>query len=119
MLNERRRPDGASLTRSAPSPSKRVCCRALTARPVHTRRDAGRWSPSPLETKDDEQRIELSRARRNRPPSGFMLHYNFPAVQRLVEVGFMRGAGRRKLATAALAERSMIRVLPDEAKFPF
>jgi polyribonucleotide nucleotidyltransferase len=35
------------------------------------------------------------------------------------EVGFMRGAGRREIGHGALAERSVIRVLPEEAKFPY
>jgi polyribonucleotide nucleotidyltransferase len=35
------------------------------------------------------------------------------------EVGFMRGAGRREIGHGALAERSLLRVLPEEAKFPY
>jgi len=47
-----------------------------------------------------------------------MLHYNFPPFS-VGEVGFMRGAGRREIGHGALAERSILRVLPDDAKFPY
>src|SRR5438309_1950236 len=70
-----------------------------------------------LGTKDDEQRIELLEPGES-PSKRFMLHYNFPPFS-VGEVGFMRGAGRREIGHGALAERSMLRVLPDEAKFPY
>src|SRR5207244_4338991 len=70
-----------------------------------------------LGTKDDEQRIELLESGES-PSKRFMLHYNFPPFS-VGEVGFMRGAGRREIGHGALAERSIIRVLPEESKFPY
>jgi polyribonucleotide nucleotidyltransferase len=47
-----------------------------------------------------------------------MLHYNFPPFS-VGEVGFMRGPGRREIGHGALAERSILAVLPDEKAFPY
>ena len=47
-----------------------------------------------------------------------MLHYNFPPFS-VGEVGFMRGPGRREIGHGALAERSLLAVIPDEADFPY
>jgi len=47
-----------------------------------------------------------------------MLHYNFPPFS-VGEVSFMRGAGRREIGHGALAERSLLAVLPAEDKWPY
>jgi polyribonucleotide nucleotidyltransferase len=47
-----------------------------------------------------------------------MLHYNFPPFS-VGEVGFMRGPGRREIGHGALAERSLLPVIPDEKDFPY
>jgi polyribonucleotide nucleotidyltransferase len=48
----------------------------------------------------------------------FMLHYNFPPFS-VGEVAFLRGPGRREVGHGALAERSLLPVLPSEEKFPY
>jgi polyribonucleotide nucleotidyltransferase len=48
----------------------------------------------------------------------FMLHYNFPSYS-VGEVRPIRGPGRREIGHGALAERSLIAVLPGIEAFPY
>jgi polyribonucleotide nucleotidyltransferase len=48
----------------------------------------------------------------------FMLHYNFPSYS-VGEVRPIRGPGRREIGHGALAERSLIAVLPGVEQFPY
>jgi polyribonucleotide nucleotidyltransferase len=48
----------------------------------------------------------------------FMLHYNFPCYS-VGEVRPIRGPGRREIGHGALAERSLLAVLPGIDKFPY
>jgi polyribonucleotide nucleotidyltransferase len=48
----------------------------------------------------------------------FMLHYNFPSYS-VGEVRPIRGPGRREIGHGALAERSLIAVLPSIDVFPY
>ncbi len=48
----------------------------------------------------------------------FMLHYNFPPFS-VGEVAFLRAPGRREIGHGALAEKSILRAIPDEDKFPY
>jgi len=47
-----------------------------------------------------------------------MLHYSFPSFS-VNETGGGRGISRREVGHGALAEKSLLAVFPDEAKFPF
>ena len=48
----------------------------------------------------------------------FMLHYNFPSFS-VGEVRPIRGPGRREIGHGALAERSLLAVLPGIEQFPY
>lgn len=48
----------------------------------------------------------------------FMLHYNFPSYS-VGEVRPIRGPGRREIGHGALAERSLVAVLPSVDQFPY
>jgi polyribonucleotide nucleotidyltransferase len=48
----------------------------------------------------------------------FMLHYNFPSYS-VGEVRPIRGPGRREIGHGALAERSLVAVLPGIEEFPY
>ncbi|HLQ05667.1 MAG TPA: polyribonucleotide nucleotidyltransferase, partial [Verrucomicrobiae bacterium] len=48
----------------------------------------------------------------------FMHHYNFPPFS-VGEVRMMRGAGRREIGHGALAERSLVPVMPTKEEFPY
>jgi polyribonucleotide nucleotidyltransferase len=68
-----------------------------------------------LGTKNDEQMVD--------DPSGlsykhFYLHYNFPSYS-VGEVRRMAPPGRREIGHGNLAERSLVRMLPDKESFPY
>ena len=48
----------------------------------------------------------------------FMLHYNFPPFS-VGEVKFLRGPGRREIGHGALAERSILPLVPNEEQWPY
>ncbi|MDR2436040.1 MAG: polyribonucleotide nucleotidyltransferase [Puniceicoccales bacterium] len=48
----------------------------------------------------------------------FYLHYNFPPFS-VGETGRIGGVGRREIGHGALAERSLLPVIPPEEKFPY
>ena len=68
-----------------------------------------------LGTSSDEQRMEKLVGEISKT---FMLHYNFPPFS-VGEVRPNRGPGRREIGHGALAERSLIPVLPLREKFPY
>src|SRR5258706_8193280 len=47
-----------------------------------------------------------------------MLHYNFPPFS-TGETKPLRGPGRREVGHGALAERALVRMLPEQEKFPY
>jgi polyribonucleotide nucleotidyltransferase len=68
-----------------------------------------------LGTDDDAQKIETFEGETWK---GFMLHYNFPPFS-VGEVGRMSGPGRREVGHGALAERSLVQMLPADEQFPY
>ena len=68
-----------------------------------------------LGTSSDEQKIDgLVGERWKR----FLLHYNFPPFS-TGETKPMRGPGRREIGHGALAERALVRMMPDKEAFPY
>jgi polyribonucleotide nucleotidyltransferase len=68
-----------------------------------------------LGTSADEQKIDgLNGEKWKR----FMLHYNFPPFS-TGETKPMRGPGRREIGHGALAERALVRMMPDQENFPY
>jgi polyribonucleotide nucleotidyltransferase len=117
MLNEKRRPDGRAFDQIRAISIDTGLLPRTHGSALFTRGETQALVTVTLGTKDDEQRIELLEPGES-PSKRFMLHYNFPPFS-VGEVGFMRGAGRREIGHGALAERSLIRVIPEEAKFPY
>jgi polyribonucleotide nucleotidyltransferase len=68
-----------------------------------------------LGTSSDEQKIDALTGERWKR---FMLHYNFPPYS-TGETKPLRGPGRREIGHGALAERALVRMLPDSDKFPY
>ncbi len=54
----------------------------------------------------------------NEESKRYMHHYNFPSYS-VGETRPSRGPGRREIGHGALAERSLVPVLPSEAEFPY
>ncbi|HSG29222.1 MAG TPA: polyribonucleotide nucleotidyltransferase, partial [Candidatus Krumholzibacterium sp.] len=68
-----------------------------------------------LGTSQDEQRID---GLVGESWKKYMLHYNFPPFS-VGEVGFFRGPGRREIGHGALAERSLLPMIPSDEQFPY
>ncbi len=68
-----------------------------------------------LGTSADEQKIDALTGERWKR---FLLHYNFPPFS-TGETKPMRGPGRREIGHGALAERALLRMIPEQEKFPY
>jgi polyribonucleotide nucleotidyltransferase len=82
---------------------------------VFTRGETQSLVTATLGTAEDQQKVEMVSGEHYKR---FMLHYNFPPFS-VGEVAFLRGPGRREVGHGALAERSLVPVLPSEEKFPY
>jgi polyribonucleotide nucleotidyltransferase len=82
---------------------------------VFTRGETQALVSATLGTEDDAQKIEMVDGEMYKR---FMLHYNFPPFS-VGEVQFLRGPGRREVGHGALAERSLVPLLPSEDDFPY
>jgi polyribonucleotide nucleotidyltransferase len=116
MLNEHRRPDGRAFDQIRPISIEAGVLARTHGSAIFTRGETQALVTITLGTKDDEQRIELLEP--GEASKRFMLHYNFPPFS-VGEVGFMRGPGRREIGHGALAERSLLPLIPDETSFPY
>ncbi len=68
-----------------------------------------------LGTSADEQKIDALTGERWKR---FLLHYNFPPFS-TGETKPLRGPGRREIGHGALAERALMRMIPEQEKFPY
>ncbi len=68
-----------------------------------------------LGTASDEQKIDALIGERWK---SFMLHYHFPPFS-TGETKPLRGPGRREVGHGNLAERALLRMMPDADKFPY
>ena len=68
-----------------------------------------------LGTGDDEQLIEALEGEKSK---SFMLHYSFPPFS-VGETAPVRGPGRREIGHGALAEKSLLAVMPTKDRFPY
>jgi polyribonucleotide nucleotidyltransferase len=82
---------------------------------VFTRGETQALVTCTLGTAEDQQKIETMDGEQWKR---FMLHYNFPPFS-VGEVQFLRGPGRREIGHGALAERSLISMIPAEEEFPY
>ncbi len=116
MLKDRRRPDGRAFDEIRNIEVEVGVLPRTHGSSLFTRGETQALVTATLGTKDDEQRIELLDSVET--SKRFMLHYNFPPFS-VGETGFMRGPGRREIGHGALAERSLLAVIPDDKKFPY
>jgi polyribonucleotide nucleotidyltransferase len=116
MLHRHRRPDARAFDQI-----RQITCEVGLLPRVHgsalfTRGETQALATATLGTKEDMQRLDL--LFEEEAFKRFMLHYNFPPFS-VGEVKFLRGPGRREIGHGALAERSMVNLLPAEADFPY
>jgi polyribonucleotide nucleotidyltransferase len=116
MLKSHRRPDGRAFDQIRQITIETGVLPRTHGSALFTRGETQALVTLTLGTKDDAQRIELLEP--GEASKRFMLHYNFPPFS-VGEVGFMRGPGRREIGHGALAERSLLPLIPAETAFPY
>ncbi|MGE5609908.1 MAG: polyribonucleotide nucleotidyltransferase, partial [Bacillota bacterium] len=109
------RPDGRGYTDIRP-----ISCEVGVLPRVHgsalfTRGETQALCTVTLGTSSDEQLVDGLIEEYSQK---FMLHYNFPSYS-VGEVRPIRGPGRREIGHGALAERSLLAVLPSVEQFPY
>ena len=117
MLKDRRRPDGRKFDQIRKIDIEVGVLPRTHGSCLFTRGETQALVTVTLGTKDDEQRIELLDPEGDKSKR-FMLNYNFPPFC-VGETGRNTGPGRREIGHGALAERSIIPVMPDDKKFPY
>jgi len=115
LLKNRRRPDHRAFDQIRPIACEVGFLPRTHGSALFTRGETQALVTATLGTSDDVQRLDSLLGEGHKR---FMLHYNFPPFS-VGEVGFLRGPGRREIGHGALAERSLINMLPEEEVFPY
>ncbi|MBI4411391.1 MAG: polyribonucleotide nucleotidyltransferase [Deltaproteobacteria bacterium] len=115
ILSESRRIDGRGLKDVRPITSEVGVLPRTHGSGLFTRGETQALVVATLGSSEDEQRIDSIMGDANKT---FMLHYNFPPFS-VGEVKPLRSPGRREIGHGALAERSVVRMLPPHEKFPY
>ncbi len=116
ILDEGRRADGRSAT-----DLRAIECQTSVLPRVHgsamfQRGETQNIAITTLGTTSDVQEMDgITGGPREK---SFILHYNFPNYS-VGETGRISGPGRREIGHGALAERSLLPVLPSEDEFPY
>ncbi len=115
ILEDRRRPDGRAFDEIRSISAEVSLLPRTHGSAVFTRGETQALVTATLGTADDEQRMDTLEGESFKR---FMLHYNFPPFS-VGEVKMLRGPGRREIGHGALAERSILPVMPTEEAFPY
>ena len=115
VLLKRQRPDKRAFDQVRPITSEVGLLPRTHGSALFTRGETQALVTATLGTGEDQQRMDVLEGEAFKR---FMLHYNFPPFS-VGEVGFLRGPGRREIGHGALAERSLIAMLPEEKDFPY
>ncbi len=115
ILEEKRRPDGRRFNEIRPISAEVSLLPRTHGSALFTRGETQALVTATLGTADDEQRMDTLEGESFKR---FMLHYNFPPFS-VGEVKPLRGPGRREVGHGALAERSILPVMPSEGAFPY
>jgi len=112
---EKRRPDGRAVDEIRPISVEVGLIPRTHGSALFTRGQTQAMTLVTLGASGEHQRLDglgLETGKR------YMHHYNFPPFS-VGETGFMRGPKRRDIGHGALAERSLMPMLPDEVDFPY
>ncbi|MGA2442286.1 MAG: polyribonucleotide nucleotidyltransferase [Tepidisphaeraceae bacterium] len=109
------RPDGRDFHSIRPISCEVGVLPRVHGSAVFTRGETQAMCTVTLGTSSDEQLVD---GLIDEYSQKFMLHYNFPSYS-VGEVRPIRGPGRREIGHGALAERSLVAVLPGIELFPY
>jgi len=115
LLQHRRRPDHRAFDAIRPISCEVGFLPRTHGSALFTRGETQALVTATLGTAEDVQRLD---ALQGEGEKRFMLHYNFPPFS-VGEVAFLRGPGRREIGHGALAERSLLNMIPEEDVFPY
>lgn len=115
ILSDKVRIDGRDLTTVRPISIEAGLLPRVHGSAVFTRGETQALVTATLGTSDDQQMMDDMSGTTYKD---FMLHYNFPPFC-VGEVKFLRSAGRREIGHGALAERSVLEVMPKNEDFPY
>ncbi|MFO0643021.1 MAG: polyribonucleotide nucleotidyltransferase [Polyangiaceae bacterium] len=115
VLGQNRRIDGRDMATIRPIMTEVGLLPRVHGSALFQRGETQAIVTATLGTSADEQKIDgLTGERWKR----FLLHYNFPPFS-TGETKPLRGPGRREVGHGALAERALLRQIPDAAQFPY
>jgi polyribonucleotide nucleotidyltransferase len=115
ILDEKKRIDGRALTEIRPISCAVGMLPRTHGSALFTRGETQVLAVVTFGTSEDEQKINSLMGETYK---SFMLHYNFPPFC-VGEVSPLRSPGRREIGHGALAERSILPVLPSSESFPY
>jgi polyribonucleotide nucleotidyltransferase len=115
ILEDKRRPDGRQFNEIRDISADVSLLPRTHGSALFTRGETQALVTATLGTADDEQRMDTLEGESFKR---FMLHYNFPPFS-VGEVKPLRGPGRREIGHGALAERSILPIMPSEEAFPY
>ncbi len=115
ILEDRVRPDGRQFNEVRPIDITVSLLPRTHGSALFQRGETQALVTATLGTAEDEQRLDMLEGEASKR---FMLHYNFPPFS-VGEVKFLRGPGRREIGHGALAERSLLPVMPGDEAFPY
>ena len=115
ILDEGRRIDGRAMDEVRPITCETSVLPRTHGSALFTRGQTQSLATVTLGTKIDEQRLDELEGESTK---SYMLHYNFPPFC-TGETKPIRGTSRREIGHGALAERSLMPVIPMETSFPY
>ena len=115
ILNKGRRPDSRGVEDIRPIECKVSVFPRTHGSSLFTRGQTQALAVTTLGTSSDEQLIEALEGEKLKH---FMLHYTFPPFS-VGDVKPVRGPTRREIGHGALAERSLLSVIPPKEEFPY
>jgi polyribonucleotide nucleotidyltransferase len=115
VLGQNRRIDGRDMKTIRPIATEVGLLPRVHGSALFQRGETQAVVTTTLGTSADEQKIDALTGERWKR---FLLHYNFPPFS-TGETKPLRGPGRREVGHGALAERALMRTIPDPEKFPY
>ncbi|NRA67081.1 MAG: polyribonucleotide nucleotidyltransferase [Pseudobacteriovorax sp.] len=116
ILDEGKRIDGRSTTDIRPISCETRLLKRAHGSALFTRGETQALGIVTLGSNEDEQRLDTIHQKDIHKK--FLLHYNFPPYS-VGEARFLKAPGRREIGHGALAEKALVKVLPQDKSFNY